>query len=58
MTVNGDGFRMRQVIDNLISNALKYTPRGGTVRVELRRDGDEAVLTVADSGIGMSAADL
>lgn len=58
VTVNGDGFRVRQVIDNLIGNALKYTPRGGTVRVELRRDGDEAVLTVADSGIGMSAADL
>lgn len=58
LPVSGDGFRMRQVVDNIISNAIKYTPRGGTVRVHTRREGGDAVLSVADSGIGIASADL
>jgi len=58
LPVNGDGFRMRQVIDNIISNAIKYTPRGGTVQVVTLREGGDAVLRVADSGIGIASADL
>ncbi len=55
--VDADPARMQQVVSNLIVNAVKYTPEGGTIRVRVDRDGDEAVLTVADSGQGI-AADL
>ena len=58
LRIVGDGFRMRQVVDNLMSNAIKYTPRGGGVHVTLRRDGSHAVLTVRDTGIGIGADDL
>ncbi len=57
-TVQGDGDRLAQVLTNLISNAIQYTPKGG--RVELRteaRDGG-VTLTVADSGIGIAAQHL
>ena len=54
--VNADETRMVQVIDNLLSNAVKYTPAGGSVLMTVRRAGDDAVIRVADSGIGMSAA--
>lgn len=58
LTVLGDGFRMRQVVDNLVSNAIKYTPRGGAVHVALRRDARTAALSVRDTGIGIAADDL
>ena len=41
------------LLSNLVDNAIKYTPQGGRVSVALRRDGDELVLTVADTGIGI-----
>ncbi len=46
-----------QVLDNLISNAIKYTPRGGTVSVELTSTDDRVTVTVQDSGPGLSEAD-
>ncbi|WP_182524160.1 sensor histidine kinase [Nocardioides dongkuii] len=46
-----------QVVDNLVSNALKYTPAGGRVDVCLEEDGDRFVLQVVDTGIGMSRAE-
>ncbi len=52
-----DRDRMRQVADNLVSNGLKYTPRGGRVRVVLALDGDRAELRVEDTGIGIDARD-
>jgi len=52
-----DRDRMRQVADNLISNALKYTPHGGRVTVRLRVDGERAELSVRDTGIGIDARD-
>ena len=52
-----DRDRMRQVADNLVSNALKYTPTGGQVRVALEVDGDRAELSVQDTGIGIDAPD-
>ena len=60
LTVEGDGGRLRQVISNLIDNSLKFTPRGGQVRVTLRRDAAQGqmVLTVADTGDGISPEDL
>jgi two-component system phosphate regulon sensor histidine kinase PhoR len=53
-----DGPRIRQVVNNLVSNALKYTEAGGSVTVTLQRDGDDAVLTVCDTGIGMTEQEL
>lgn len=55
--VRGDVTRLDQVISNLVTNALKYTPRGGRVRVTLERDGGVAVLRVEDDGVGLVAGD-
>jgi PAS domain S-box-containing protein len=55
--VTGDEDRLAQLFDNLISNALKYTPDGGRVEITLRREADSALVQVRDTGIGISAAD-
>jgi signal transduction histidine kinase len=52
-----DQDRMRQVVDNLLSNAVKYTPPNGTIAVRLAVDGTRIELSVADTGIGIEAAD-
>jgi signal transduction histidine kinase/ActR/RegA family two-component response regulator len=52
--VQGDRERLQQVFGNLLANALKYTPRGGAVRVELSVTGSESIVRVVDSGIGIS----
>src|ERR1022692_785104 len=52
-----DPTRIAQLLGNLISNALKFTPDGGRVEVRLGRQGDQAVLAVTDTGIGIPAAD-
>lgn len=51
--VNGDPARLRQVVGNLLSNALKFTPSGGLVRLGVRQESGHAVLEVADSGPGI-----
>jgi len=57
VAIEGDVESMTQVLDNLLDNAVKYTPRGGKITIRaLRRDG-QAVLEVEDTGIGISAAD-
>jgi two-component system sensor histidine kinase BaeS len=53
-----DPDRLRQVVANLVGNAIRATPAGGTVTVSVRREGGTAVLSVADTGIGIAAADL
>jgi len=53
--VTGDPNRLRQVIWNLLLNAIKFTPRGGSISVRLKRVGPHAQLTVSDTGQGISA---
>ena len=53
--VDGDTTRLEQVVTNLVSNALKFTPPGGTIRVWVGVEDDGAVLRVSDTGAGMSA---
>ena len=52
--VEGDRSRLQQVVVNLLDNAIKYTPQGGSVSVSVRAEADKAVLTVTDTGIGIS----
>ncbi|MDX6426259.1 MAG: hypothetical protein QOD52_1664 [Gaiellaceae bacterium] len=56
--VNADAPRLGQAIDNLISNAIKFTPTGGTIGVEVWRSDDRASITITDSGMGMSDAEV
>ena len=52
--VTGDAGRLGQTVDNLVSNALKFTPAGGKVEVRVTDAGDHAVIEVADTGLGIS----
>ena len=53
----GDSERLGQLIDNLISNALKFTPEGGRITVRLASDGSTALFEVSDTGMGISPED-
>jgi len=52
--VNADPTRLAQIVTNMVDNALKFTPSGGAVDVDVLREGQEAVLRVSDTGIGIS----
>jgi len=52
-----DAARVSQVLDNLVSNAIKYSPDGGEVTVSLRSDDGTVVCSVSDTGMGMSKED-
>ena len=54
LTVYADPARLAQVFVNLLNNAAKYTPKGGKVRLSVERQGNEAVVTIRDTGIGIS----
>ena len=56
--VDGDGVRLRQVVTNLIQNAIKFTPAGGRVEVALSQDNANVVVTVKDTGVGIEAGFL
>jgi len=55
--IEADERRLKQALFNLISNAIKFTPPGGSIRLEAERDDDELVLSVADTGVGIPMAD-
>jgi two-component system OmpR family sensor kinase len=57
VVVSGDGVRLRQVFDNLLSNVRAHTPPGTLATVSVTAVGDEAVCQVADNGPGIAAAD-
>jgi signal transduction histidine kinase len=58
VVVSGARDRLRQVFANLLDNAIKYTSEGREVRITVARDGDSAVMTVADTGAGIAAEHL
>ena len=55
--IEGDERRLKQALFNLISNAVKFTPPGGAIRLEAARQKDALLLTVADTGVGIPPAD-
>jgi signal transduction histidine kinase len=54
LTVNADRYRVYQVLNNLITNAAKYSPEGSDITVRLKKIDGKAVVSVSDSGIGIS----
>lgn len=58
LVVTGDHDRLWEAIDNLVSNAIKYTPAGGRIEVEVTRDGAGAAVSVTDTGAGLSPEDM
>jgi signal transduction histidine kinase len=58
LTVWGDSERIMQVMSNLVGNALKFVPRGGSVVLKCERKGTEAVFALTDSGPGIASEDL
>jgi signal transduction histidine kinase len=58
LAVSGDAARLAQVFGNLLTNAAKYTDRGGRITLAARRDGGDAVVTVTDTGIGIAPEHL
>jgi signal transduction histidine kinase len=56
--VKGDAYRLKQVFENLVSNAIQYTLRGGKVSVEIRRIARSVLVDVTDTGPGISSKDL
>jgi signal transduction histidine kinase len=57
LRVKGDTERLREAVDNLVSNAVKYSPIGGRIEVHARREADAAVVRVADQGPGLLPED-
>jgi signal transduction histidine kinase/ActR/RegA family two-component response regulator len=58
VTVEADRSRIAQVFENILTNAAKYTPAGGTIGVTLERSGEWAAVRVRDSGVGLAPEDL
>lgn len=58
LAVLGDALRLGQVVSNLLTNAAKYTPRGGDISIRAERIDDEIVLSVRDSGVGIAPETL
>jgi len=56
--VRGDADRLQQAVGNLLSNAARYTPPGGRIQVRVALEGDQALVEVADNGVGIAQDDL
>src|SRR5258706_14017259 len=56
LRVHGDLARLAQVVINLLTNAAKYTPEGGQIRVDVDAEGGDAVIRGRDSGVGIAPA--
>jgi signal transduction histidine kinase len=56
--IDADPTRLEQIFDNLLHNAIKYTPAGGTIGISARADGLDAVIEVKDTGVGIDADTL
>lgn len=57
LVATADGHRLRQVVDNLVSNAVKFTASGGTITIGLQDDAHQVRLCVSDTGMGMDEAE-
>jgi signal transduction histidine kinase len=58
LTLCGDQERLREAIENLVGNAIKYSPIGAAIEVSVWRDGEDAVFAVRDEGPGLSPEDI
>lgn len=58
LIVTGDELRMEQIFYNLLQNAVKYSPNGGAITIELRAEEQQALVRITDSGIGIRSEDL
>jgi signal transduction histidine kinase/CheY-like chemotaxis protein len=58
VVVHGDPARLLQIVENLLTNAAKYTPPDGRIQVRVARDGASAQLAISDSGVGIAAEHL
>ena len=56
--MTGDVERLEQVLVNVVSNSIKYTPEGGVIEIEARREGEQVIIQVKDNGIGIPDEDL
>jgi two-component system phosphate regulon sensor histidine kinase PhoR len=56
--VRGDGAQLGEVLQNLLDNALQYTPSGGQIELKARSNGQDVIFTVTDTGIGIPESDL
>lgn len=57
LTIEADRPKLRSILDNLVGNAVKFTPQGGTISVRAREDATEAIIEVIDSGPGVPEAE-
>jgi signal transduction histidine kinase len=58
VTLTGNSLHLQRALDNLLENALKFTPQGGTIALALEQKDGQAILTVTDNGIGILPEDL
>jgi two-component system CheB/CheR fusion protein len=56
--IDGDPLRLGQVLTNLLTNSIKYTPAGGAIRIKARLVGQQAVISVSDNGFGMEPGQI
>lgn len=55
VVVAGEELRLEEVLQNLLQNAIKYSPKGGPITVRIQREGQQAIVAVSDQGLGISA---